>query len=1234
MFFPCLRPQSVAYICLGFCVKAFSKNIFHMKRFCFLLLIGATLCSADLTAQSSAASLSAQTLFFMQLDLDRGYVLCPTGTGNLYVAGMRGVDFVLLEMTSEGAFVSSRVIDVGLIGLDAISEMIVDSDGSLVVTGNLKEDSPDNCYVFRYNPALGHTLWAKMFGANQSLVLGVLENGPGGNFLVHAKQVFPNVSDSEFYQVNRNNGNMVPGTAWRYFDGSFHSMVLHNGRLFATGSWVEGAGVFTDAHTLMRINPATGASDWAYNERVIPNVTARVYGRDLVVDDDAIVSTFSGNDNGANLTNSCIFLQKNALNGSLVWLKKIDLTEWPAEFAEEIIAVPDGYVLYGRALSDDALFLLKTDKNGDLLWAHRVKHAIKNRILTTAQGQLVALGDFLFATGYTVDASGDARMFVLKTDQCGLVGDSCSVLTSTGAIASSITGPDIHTLTPPTSFSPTMFFNIPVASPVNITLKKEIVCQKIIGGCNEPDLVFEIDSVLCGGGGISLSYNICNVGSAPATGNVPVRFYPKDPTQNATSELGSTLISLTAPLQPGECRSGVLTGLNWFSSGTQEVYSVVNHGGNLSTPFSFNDFPTTALAECDYSNNMFGLTFSLPLSPTLDLGPDIVSCADSAHVFDAGPGFVSYLWQDGPSGNTFTAADPGLYWVEVTDECGFVQRDSVYLWFSLLADTQFADTTICPGHPVTYSLSGFTNYSWAPAAGLNCTNCATVTATPQTNTVYTLFATNADGCELRDTFEVLMRTIPVLELGPDVILCNDTTIIFDAGPGFVFYEWQDGSTAQMITAVDPGTYIVTVMDSCGTVHRDSVFFSFSQLPDTQFGDTVICPGESVQYSLTGFTTYSWGPAAGLNCTICPSVTATPQVTTTYTLFAKDNNGCELRDTFTVEVRGPSNLTIACPANLTVQAAPGEQTAVVNYADPVTSSNCVCDAPVWTRTQGLASGAAFPIGPTQVCFSAEDGCNTSATCCFTVTVEKGPDPQGPCDVKETPCVRFEILAIFQNAKKQKTYRMRVINKCANELMYVSYQLPDGITAKAPANGSIYTSPAGRQYEVRNVSSYKSVRFKPVGPGIANGQSDIFEYTLPAQSDPTFIHASVRLAPQIFVETHLNVFACVVQQQTSNRPDEEQASDRFDAGSIVTVSSGLRLFPNPVTDRLSVDLGAWQNQRIHLQVTDALGRILLDKRVWATEQVYILELPEGWPAGVYSLTATGLTGDRATGRFVKR
>ncbi|MEQ1745012.1 MAG: HYR domain-containing protein [Saprospiraceae bacterium] len=1012
-----------------------------MNRYLFLLLFGAACCSTDLKAQTTATSQSnVQTNFFLQLDLERGYVLCPTGTGNLYLAGMRNVDMVLIEMTPEANIVSSRYIDVGNTGLDAISNLIVDSEGNLVITGNLREDSLGNGYIFRYDPTLRKTLWAKIFGGNQSLVHGVLENGPGGNFLVYANVNTAASSDTEFFQLERGTGNMVPGTAWRYTAGSainFHAMTMHNGSLYATGYYADGTQFNGTRHLLAQINPNTGAVVWSRLGHIGPNTDARLYGNSITAQGAAVVAAYSGNRAFNDLGQTRVYLQKSTIDGAYVWHKEYDFTQWADEWAEEVVNLPDGYMVYGRKWAANELFLMKIDLFGNLLWVRKFKHESTTKLITTAQGQMVAMGSFVFATGFSNNGPGVEHSFVLKNDSKGTTAPTCPIYQQTPVLTTHIPEQENWVIMPTAIASPTLLFDMPVAPPVNFNLQKQVICQEVVNDC---------------------------------------------------------------------------------------------------------------------------------------LG---------------------------------------------------------------LPDTHFSDTVICPGETLTYAVPGYDTYLWAPAAGLSCTTCPTVTASPQTTTTYTLFASDANGCELLDTFTVSVRTAPVLELGPDVILCENKTVVFDAGPGFVSYLWHDGSTAPTLTAVDPGTYRVEVADQCGKIQRDSVFFSFSLLPDTRFGDTVICPGKSVTFSLTGFTTYTWAPAAGLSCTTCPTVTASPQTTTTYTLFASDANGCELRDTFTVSVlSGPSSLKITCPPNQTVQTAPGAQTAVATYADPATSSDCPCAPPVWTRTQGLASGALFPVGPTLVCYMAEDGCNTTASCCFTVTVTPTLDPNGdPCDVKETPCVRFEILGISQNAKKQKTYRMRVINKCPNEMQYVAYQLPNGMTAKAPADGSVYTAPSGRKYEVRNAASYQSVRFKSTGPGIANGQSDVFEYTLPAQADPVFIHVTVRLAPQVFVETHLNVFGCVVQ--TANRPDDEGIGTENRSGESWTgeQTSTLHLYPNPATDILFADLGDWADQPVRLLVTNALGRAVLDETVSQSGRILTLDLPAGWASGVYVLTLTGPNGGRRSGRFVR-
>ncbi|MEM6632443.1 MAG: PKD domain-containing protein [Bacteroidota bacterium] len=64
--------------------------------------------------------------------------------------------------------------------------------------------------------------------------------------------------------------------------------------------------------------------------------------------------------------------------------------------------------------------------------------------------------------------------------------------------------------------------------------------------------------------------------------------------------------------------------------------------------------------------------------PQPDLGPDTVLC--EGELFGRSPGdFLSYFWQDGSTGTSFTFQQPGNYWVGVTDSLGCSQTDSLLI---------------------------------------------------------------------------------------------------------------------------------------------------------------------------------------------------------------------------------------------------------------------------------------------------------------------------------------------------------------------------------------------------------------------------------------------------------------------------------------------------------------------------------------------------------------------------
>jgi len=72
-------------------------------------------------------------------------------------------------------------------------------------------------------------------------------------------------------------------------------------------------------------------------------------------------------------------------------------------------------------------------------------------------------------------------------------------------------------------------------------------------------------------------------------------------------------------------------------------------------------------------------------------------------------------------------------------------------------------------------------------------------------------------------------------------------------------------------------------------------------------NTMVCNGGSAALVVSGASTYTWSPASGLNATTGSSVSASPTVTTTYTVTGAQS-GCSNTQTVVVSVTGGPTLT--------------------------------------------------------------------------------------------------------------------------------------------------------------------------------------------------------------------------------------------------------------------------------------------------------------------------------------
>jgi gliding motility-associated-like protein len=106
---------------------------------------------------------------------------------------------------------------------------------------------------------------------------------------------------------------------------------------------------------------------------------------------------------------------------------------------------------------------------------------------------------------------------------------------------------------------------------------------------------------------------------------------------------------------------------------------------------------------------------------------------------------------------------------------------------------------------------------------------------------------------------ITINPLPELFLGNDTTLCNDNSIVLNAGSGFLEYLWQDGSTSSYYSVDTSGLYWVKVTNQFGCSNYDSIHITMSPSIIADLGnDTILCSSQA--YFLdpgNDFTSYLW-----------------------------------------------------------------------------------------------------------------------------------------------------------------------------------------------------------------------------------------------------------------------------------------------------------------------------------------------------------------------------------------
>jgi gliding motility-associated-like protein len=179
-----------------------------------------------------------------------------------------------------------------------------------------------------------------------------------------------------------------------------------------------------------------------------------------------------------------------------------------------------------------------------------------------------------------------------------------------------------------------------------------------------------------------------------------------------------------------------------------------------------------------------------------------------------------------------------------------------------------APLTVNFNNGTTVPVGTVTSYGWTFEGGGTSTNTNPSNLFPTTPGDYdvTLYAISSQGCDTSITLPdyITVNPDPSVNLGVDDSLCENSSMILDAGSGLTSYLWSTGATTSSINlnGTEGGTYSVGVVNSFGCTDADTIFIKDLLLPIFNIDDMIICEGDTGHIFIpdTSTQTFQWSTA--------------------------------------------------------------------------------------------------------------------------------------------------------------------------------------------------------------------------------------------------------------------------------------------------------------------------------------------------------------------------------------
>lgn len=188
---------------------------------------------------------------------------------------------------------------------------------------------------------------------------------------------------------------------------------------------------------------------------------------------------------------------------------------------------------------------------------------------------------------------------------------------------------------------------------------------------------------------------------------------------------------------------------------------------------------------------------------------------------------------------------------------------------------------------------------------------------------------NEWGCKKSDTVDIVVNPSPNVDLGPDTVVCEGSSILLDAGSEGTDFYWNNGETTQIIEIDESGGYSVLVTNEYGCMGTDTLSVAMEGFAPTIEGITVDNLGPNT-FQFTPFLpmyviSYLWDFGDGTATTTAFNPTHSYLEPGTYLITLEVSSTCGQREyyTYTTIVQSVDNYELS-QNNLKIYPIPATQ----------------------------------------------------------------------------------------------------------------------------------------------------------------------------------------------------------------------------------------------------------------------------------------------------------------------